>query len=350
MEQLSSQTKYALTRLPKFELSYETISHTKVCTDYDIGIAVPQGKKGYIWFTFDKYHDVCYLFELNRDKKIVKGIKISMKFGKDLAVGTLLYGTIICDEDNNQSAFIIEDVIYYKGISLQDTTQLHKLCFFNKLLQNIDNTNNDNIKINIPIIWQVTLNDNDQTYPCTLPDKYCNDLPYQVHHIQYRSSTIKMPLLNVFIPRKGTVVSLPSQPTVIPTVNFDYMPLRMMVTKPQYKYPTIFQVTADIQYDIYHLFAYGRNKQCVYYNVAYIPDYKTSIFLNGVFRKIRENDNLDYIEESDDEDDFQNMNEDKYVDMNKTVLFECMFHRKFKKWVPMRIMDQQSKVVHVSKL
>ena len=61
------QISHLSNRFPEFELSYETISHTKVCTDYDIGIAVPQGKKGYIWFTFDKYHDVCYLFELNRD-------------------------------------------------------------------------------------------------------------------------------------------------------------------------------------------------------------------------------------------------------------------------------------------
>lgn len=350
MEQLSPQIKYALTRLPKFELSYETISHTKVCTDYDIGVAVPQGKKGYIWFTFDKYHDISYLFELNRDKKIVKGLRINIKFDKELALGTLLYGTIVSDENNNQVAFVIEDVIYYKGISLQVANQLHKLCFTHKLFQNIENTDSDTIQIKAPLMWQVSLTNNDQNYPCIMPCKYGNDLPYQLHHIQYRSSTIKMPLINVFIPRKGTVVSLPSQPTVIPKFHFDYMPVRMTMSKPQYKYPTIFQVTADIQFDIYHLFAYGRNNERMYYNVAYIPDYKTSVFLNGVFRKIRENDNLDYIEESDDEDDFQNIKEDKYVDVNKTVLFECMFHRKFKKWVPMRIMERRSKVVHISKL
>ena len=49
----------------------------------------------------------------------------------------------------------------------------------------------------------------------------------------------------------------------------------------------------------------------------YIPDYKTSVMLNKIFRKIRENDNLDYIEESDDEDDFQNTEPDKYVDLKK---------------------------------
>mgnify|MGYP003328747202 CR=1 FL=1 len=51
-----------------------------------------------------------------------------------------------------------------------------------------------------------------------------------------------------------------------------------------------------------------------YYNIMFIPDYKTSVMMNNIFRKIKENKNLDYIEESDDEDDFQNIDIDKYVD------------------------------------
>jgi hypothetical protein len=72
--------------------------------------------------------------------------------------------------------------------------------------------------------------------------------------------------------------------------------------------------------------------------------------MNGLFRNIRENKNLDFIEESDDEDDFQNMNEDKYVDTKKTILIECIFDRKFKKWTPVQVVDKRSKVVHISQL
>jgi hypothetical protein len=109
-------------------------------------------------------------------------------------------------------------------------------------------------------------------------------------------------------------------------------------------------VTADIQYDIYHLFAYGKNKMPIYYNVAHIPNYKTSVFMNGLFRNIRENKNLDYIEESDDEDDFQNEDLDKYVDINKVLLIECIFSNNFKKWIPLKVVDKNSKVVHISQL
>ena len=72
--------------------------------------------------------------------------------------------------------------------------------------------------------------------------------------------------------------------------------------------------------------------------------------MNGLFRKIRENKNIDYIEESDDEEDFQNLNEDKYVDLNKVLLIECVFNKKFKRWTPVRVVDKQSKIAHIGQL
>jgi hypothetical protein len=124
----------------------------------------------------------------------------------------------------------------------------------------------------------------------------------------------------------------------------------MDFTKPQYKYPTVFRVMADLQFDIYHLFAYGKDSQPIYYNIAYIPNYKTSVLMNGLFRNIRENKNLDYIEESDDEEDFQNMNIDKYVHIEKVLLMECVFNNKFKRWIPMRVVGPKEKIVHIGKL
>jgi hypothetical protein len=72
--------------------------------------------------------------------------------------------------------------------------------------------------------------------------------------------------------------------------------------------------------------------------------------LDIVFRKIRENKNLDYIEESDDEEDFQNSAEDKYVDLEKRVNMRCIFHRKFKKWTPLSPTDKYAKLVMVDRL
>ena len=124
----------------------------------------------------------------------------------------------------------------------------------------------------------------------------------------------------------------------------------MNINKPQYKYPTIFQVRADLQNDIYHLYACGKNKEPVYYNIAYIPNYKSSVFMNSLFRKIKENENLDYIEESEDEDDFENTDIDKFVDLKKILYMECIFHNKFKKWIPVKVIHQPCKIVHISQL
>ena len=71
--------------------------------------------------------------------------------------------------------------------------------------------------------------------------------------------------------------------------------------------------------------------------------------MNDIFRKIKENKNLDFIEESDDEEDFQDTKEDKYVDLQKIIQMECVFHSKFKRWIPKRIVRNQ-RIVHISQL
>jgi hypothetical protein len=127
--------------------------------------------------------------------------------------------------------------------------------------------------------------------------------------------------------------------------------IRMNLGKPQYKAPAVFVIRAGIKYDIYHLYCYGKSGQTIYYGIAYIPNYKTSVFMNSIFRKIRENVNIDAIEESDDEDEFENTREDKWVNLEKEVAMECIFHSKFKKWVPKRVIEQtKPKIVHISDL
>jgi hypothetical protein len=160
---------------------------------------------------------------------------------------------------------------------------------------------------------------------------------------------LNYPITKNFCSKNSASNALPA-PMVTNIVNEYYKNFRPDFNKPQYRSTAIFQVTADIQFDIYHLFAYGKNKSQVYYNIAYIPNYKTSVFMNGLFRNIKENRNLDYIEESDDEDDFQNTSLDKYVNLQKVLFLECKFHPKFKRWVPLRTVKQPCKVIHIGML
>ncbi len=74
-------------------------------------------------------------------------------------------------------------------------------------------------------------------------------------------------------------------------------------------------------------------------DIAHIPDYKTSVFMNKLFRNIKENHNLDSLEESDEEEEFENIQIDKFVDLSKILKMRCNFNYKFKKWVPMQVVN-----------
>jgi len=349
MELSQTQLASLLKRFPEFELSYETISHKKVSSKYDLCFAIPTGKKCFAWFTFHQDKDVCYLLDLNREKKIIRGTQITTTFDYSLSLGTIVYGTYIHEETTNKRWFAIEDIYYYKGIPIKKTNFNDKLDFFGELMINVEQNFNckEEVVMVLPIIWQTELKDSMSEYPATIPESVNSTIYYPVHHIQYRSSTDVVPYLNVNISRKINLTSTDSKKK---THQFETTHFAMDYMKPQYKYPTVFQVAADIQFDIYHLFVYGKNNTPVYFDVAYIPNYKTSVFMNGLFRNIRENKNIDYIEESDDEEDFQNMKEDKYVDVEKILLIECVFHFKFKRWIPIKVVDNRSKIVHITKL
>ena len=106
----------------------------------------------------------------------------------------------------------------------------------------------------------------------------------------------------------------------------------------------IFKITPDIQNDIYHLHTY-ENGKFIFYDMAFIPDYKTSVFMNKLFRNIKENKNLDLLEESVDEDEFENNKIDKFVFLNKSFKIKCSYNSKFKKWIPIIIADKKDKVI-----
>jgi hypothetical protein len=355
MELCYSDKQALLRRFPDFELSYATVTHKKVPDNYNLGIAISAGKKYFAWFTFQKDKNVCYLMELNKERKIVRVFESHCVFDAQLSLGTILYGTICDNSSPTKFVFSVEDVYYYKGNSLKCPFNFKIGILKSIFAQHLTDTfelpkpallSPEHIQVvfTLPCMWTLT-SESDKSD--ILPSHIHSCIGYNTHHIQYRDIHNISPYLDVFPNTK------PIAPVIIPAEIKRAMPERpvfMNFSKPQYSYPTVFQVCADIQFDIYHLYAFGKNKSAVYYNVAYIPNIKTSYMMNSLFRNIRENKNLDYIEESEDEDEFEDMREDKYVDLNKSINMECIFHTKFKKWIPIREIGTSEKVVHISKL
>ena len=64
----------------------------------------------------------------------------------------------------------------------------------------------------------------------------------------------------------------------------------------------IFKVKASLAADNYQLYT----NEDHFYETAMIPTYKCSVMMNTLFRNIKENANLDLLEESDDDEDFEN--------------------------------------------
>ena len=85
----------------------------------------------------------------------------------------------------------------------------------------------------------------------------------------------------------------------------------------------------NINDDIYEL--YCNNNR--FYGYALINSFKLSVKMNSLFRKIKENINLDTLEESDTDEEFENTDNDKYVNLNKDVYMNCSYNKKFKKWI-----------------
>tara|TARA_E500000178_G_scaffold348781_1_gene404504 strand:- start:92 stop:985 length:894 start_codon:yes stop_codon:yes gene_type:complete len=288
-----------LSRFPLFELSYETVKHSKVPNIKNhVYIAIPFGKKFFVWFTFYQDKNICLLLELDKYKQeysIKEIYPVSSSFDSTLSLGTILYGTIIID--NGIKIFVADNIYYYKGknVSQYDFSKkitMLSLFFKNDIQQCI--YHKSQLLFMLP-------------YMCdTLSEytSYLDTVNYRIYTTQIRS-IVKYGVFN------------------------NYSDRSIYECKER-----IMAVKATIHPDIYNL--YNKNDNTFIGN-ACINSYKTSVFLNSIFRTIKENINLDDLELSDTEDEFENIDEDKYVDLNKQVYMVCKYNSRFKSWEPKTI-------------
>jgi hypothetical protein len=267
--------------------------------------------------------------DLNKEK-----IPVAVRALFDIAVPasylleTVLYVTHNT-EDTQHYPFIVEEIYVSKGMHLSNLCFGDRLGFLYDFMDTFEHTK----RFVLPGMWAVP---SGAELTPNIPLK----LGYATHHIQYREMRRHAPYINIALPRKGAIQDAKQEPkkttiSIVQLPKFDY-------AKPQFRNKTVFQVVADVQFDIYHAYAEGANGVPIYCGPLGMPTYKSSVFMNSIFRKIRENRNLDYIEESDDEDDFENTDETKYVDLEKVANIECAFHSKFKKWVPLRLVTERA--------
>jgi hypothetical protein len=319
--QLSEREQNDLLKsFPNIELSYETNVHKKVYNS-DFVLAIPEGRKYFTWFTTFGKQNVCVLLEISDKKQICRMEIINTCFIDQLSYGTIFYGTVI--KYKNIRFFCTEDIYYYKGkdislFSFVDKLDLFRIIYSSELKQAY--YYEQSVIFGLPII-----NNLFQTVVGSI-----ELLPYKIKYIQFRNAGQGSGIYNLIYTKQNTSGGNSSS----------FSGPRIETKREQ-----VFKIKPDIQNDIYHLHYYDNNNSDNIFDVALIPDYKTSVMMNRLFRNIKENANLDALEESDDEEEFEDDRPDKFVFLNKSYNMVCIWNNKFKKWTPIKLAQKGDKIV-----
>jgi hypothetical protein len=360
-----SEKESILREFPNLKLSYETMVYKKVYNS-DYIVAIPQGKKCFAWFTSFKDKMVCFIMELANNKQIVD-IKIANAcFSDELSYGTILYGTFFYNSDNK--FFSIEDIFTYKGVNTDRLNWGEKLVKLNNMLKKD--------------IKQISYNNTFLVFGLPLMSKTNEDLEKQIGGVTYNIETVQYKLfsrVNAYIFMEYNSykrqISQTAQMTQYSSSHKKDQPEKCSITatKPvtylqntsnkisdqignnintrqSVKRDVVFMIRPDIQNDIYYLHCINNEIKEEKHSIAHIPDYNTSVMMNKLFRIIKENENLDALEESDDEDEFENENVDKFVYLDKSYKMVCQFNHKFKKWTPLKLADERSDIITINEL
>lgn len=336
--------------------SYENLVHKTVYSD--MVMAIPEGKKYFAWFTnsYLKNHnrsDTCFLLEVGLDRTSIVDVKsYRCCYSQDLKQGTILYGTKF--EYNKRCVFAIEDVLFYKGdeVSYHETWQ-EKMEYFHKLMKfDIKQVTYDKtyVLFGLPVI---------STNYHDLLQNIANIPEYNVCQIQFRDLDMNQFSQCVSVERENEKEKgkndgmyklnesrgkrkalLDSHLDKDKDREKDKEKEKRLKTSPEFKLKQgVFTVKPGIQNDIYYLYRPEYPSKLKYIDVALIPDLKTSIMMNNLFRNIKENKNLDALEESDDDEEFEDEREDRFVFMEREYSMLCTYHFKFKKWIPTQLVS-----------
>ena len=282
-------------------------------------------------------------------------------FHSSLTYGTVFGGVLFRIDRRSEDGpaatvqcFSINHIYWYKGSQIPNLTlsghvELCENIFTNdQSLRQVAYTQSNSIVFGLPVLYSFSV---DAVYD----DAFLQSFPYPVYSILYRSNTTT----RVYSQNLMTSVShTPSrnfvqQSTPAPTLVHSLAPIEYI--KPDDEALTniraVFIVRPNVQNDIYELFVSTgtpRNgtDHTLFHNFAHIPDFKTSIMMNRLFRNIRENERLDTMEESETEEEFENIELDKYVSLHKEYKLLCRLNKKFCRWVPISVAPVISEVVN----
>jgi hypothetical protein len=286
-------------------------------------------------------------------------------FHSSLTYGTV-FGGVLFRPDRDVQCFSITHIYWYKGcqvpsLTLSGHVELCERMFMDQSIRQVAYTQSNTVVFGLPVLCSIASYDD---------DSFLQSFPYQVYSILYRSNTnTRVYCWNLFSHGSEPVRHQPQIPVVaaaavpaavaaVPVAVPVPVPAAVSVPVPPQEYikpqddmltniQAVFIVRPNVQNDIYELFVMagglGRGAiREVFHNFAHIPNYKTSVMMNRLFRNIRENESLDAMEESESEQEFENIELDKYVSLHKEYKILCKLNKKFCRWVPISVVSEKS--------
>lgn len=292
---LTQKEKEAIMRtFPSFELCYEEHIRSKVhSTSATLYLAIAKGAKCFAWFTLYQGRPTCFVIERDKGHNRIRNIGIWHScFDETLCIGTVLHGVLV-KKDGLQFC-VVDDIYFYKGTFLGNRSTKAKLKYMEHFFT-------ETRMVGYSPCFIVFVLSLMNTSKNALVENFEN-LGYVPYCIQYRNLNASCSYLNERYVFDKSIVLL---------------------------------VRPDPQNDIYKFFC-THNETAQEAGTLNIPDYKTSVMMNSLFRNIKENVNLDTLEESDSEEEFENVSDDRYI-TKKELHMVCSFNSSIRRWEPVKV-------------
>ena len=259
-----------LKRFPPVELPMEQMSNKDIRDQDVVYLAQPCGKRAFAWFTYFRGKNVCFFVEI-KDRKPANIYPVHAAFASSLALGTVLHGTITHHE--SKRCFVMDNIFHHEGVPVTaDYAAKLKLM----LALPLDNC-------------------------VQLPTQAMFMLPVYSYHPTPFDTIYKLYCVKCVQLHGPRVVNCPDKTAV-------------------------FQVKATPTCDMYEL----HNPEG-FHSMACVDTYARSVKMNGLFRRVKENEDLDAVEESDDESD------PNTVFLHRVLPMLCRWHPLHKKWTPISV-------------
>lgn len=286
----------------------------------DIYQLIPVGKQSQLWYTYLNDMNIAVIITKINGSYNLEACYAS--FENSMAYGTIISGVYYIKKTPTftHKVFCADNISYYKGEYVGNLNMLNKLSIITNMFEYNEIGNIKSLYNSIRVCMPIMSND------ITKIQNNINNLPYPTFGIKFINYNEINP-----------IGSLNSKIDNLADSNKK----------------CVFLVKANVEPDSYTL--YGKDTTTYNDNrlqrigIALIPSYQDSIRMNTLFRRIRENMSIDTIEDSDDEDDFENIEPTKYLLPNVEYKMYCSFSNICNRWIPESIASPDTELSALSK-